>query len=86
MLGSSQMDRTKLVNAIQYVTLVMTGLMLGSVSTAQTSDAERLEENKRIARAFCAGHHVRGAAVGDQAAVFDSERVDEHGLGEVVVE
>ena len=46
------MDRTKLVNAIQYVTLVMTGLMLGSVSTAQTSDAERLEENKRIARAF----------------------------------
>ena len=46
------MDRIKIKNAIRFVPLVIAGLMLGSVSAAQTSDAERLEENKRIARAF----------------------------------
>lgn len=46
------MGRTRIVNAIRYITFVITGLMLGSVSSAQTADAERLEENKRIARAF----------------------------------
>ena len=52
MLGSSQMDRVNSKNADRYITLVITGLMLGTVSNAQTVDVDRLEENKRIARAF----------------------------------